>query len=844
MLGSRIRTQLDRTLGQFHSMKNLSIKRSIYVVGNGPSLRGFDFHSLRGKDSIGMNVAFRHWHRINWYPTYYTCLDTVMSKVQGPAIRDLILNHGQHFKGFFLRKNILHDFPELNEYPHVLFLEDYRDEPMFEGMWEWITTGSFAVLYAAMLGYRKIELLGIDLNQVQIIPEARPYEGHVLEIVETPNHNPNYFFDDYQRKGERYNIPDATPGFHLNSWKAVIDRLKKYRVELVNHSEKSKLVSLCVEEKVKRSLPILEKKASFTSENLALDQVSGPRQPLPDRRRLDITIGNNLSPGQMLAVSSRLQQTSIQDVSWTNELDSELISVILSVYNGEKYLDEAIQSVESQTLSNYELILIDDGSTDGSWPIIDAAAKENKKIRAIRLETNSGQAAGFNIGIMVARGMWTCFMDADDVLFSRKLELLKPICQGASSDVSFVQHNLEILRGNTLTGVSFRPVIYSGDVLNHSCQQAHYIPGPFIPTSGLTFKTEVLRAIYPIPHTFRICADGFLTRAAVVVGKTLAYDASLGFYRIHSNNNTIENDEFNSRAYVDDILIPEINAFYCNHGVDVILPCMKKSTTHINLKRIDKCKSAKGLRYKIVDRDACRNIASLKDKHKGKRGFIVATGPSLRVADLEMLKSEVTFSCNKITLAFDQTDWRPTYYSIIDSIVSASFAYDFESFESVKVFPRDLARAYGHLSRTHFVNNLTPRFSNNKRIFEFSTNLAEGVGGGYTVIYLLMQLAYHVGIQELYLVGLDFSFKYNNLADKVTEKGEKVIINNGESNHFHSDYRNDGEAWTMPRLDLQYQAFKAAKAAFEQDRRKVFNASRNTALDLFEKVAFDSLFMD
>ena len=219
------------------------IKRlnSIFVLGNGPSLRCFDFHSIGNHDSMGMNVAFRHWHRINWYPTYYICMDTVMIETQKDSISELILKYNDRIKLFFLRKKILEFLPELRNQPHVIFLDDYLKAPYFSGITNLLTTGSFAPLFAAMLGYRKVYLLGIDLNHVERIPESEHVSGHVLKITKTPKFNPNYFFSDYQRKGEQYNIPNSTPNLHYKSWIAVKEKLEKFGVDVVNCSPISKL---------------------------------------------------------------------------------------------------------------------------------------------------------------------------------------------------------------------------------------------------------------------------------------------------------------------------------------------------------------------------------------------------------------------------------------------------------------------------------------------------------------------------------------------------------------------------------------------------------------------------
>ena len=213
----------------------------VFILGNGPSLREFDFYSLSGNVCVGMNAAFRHWHRINWYPTYYICMDTVMVETQKESIKELILKYNDRIKLFFIRKNILDFYPEINNNPHVLFLEDYLNSPYFEKLSKWCTTGSFATLFAAMLGYKKLFLLGIDLVFIEQIAESKHVNGHILKITKTPKHNPNYFFDDYQRKGDLYNIPNSTPNLHYKSWKLAGTRLEKFGVDVLNCSSVSTL---------------------------------------------------------------------------------------------------------------------------------------------------------------------------------------------------------------------------------------------------------------------------------------------------------------------------------------------------------------------------------------------------------------------------------------------------------------------------------------------------------------------------------------------------------------------------------------------------------------------------
>jgi hypothetical protein len=90
------------------------------------------------------------------------------------------------------------------------------------------------------------------------------------------------------------------------------------------------------------------------------------------------------------------------------------------------------------------------------------------------------------------------------------------------------------------------------------------------------------------------------------------------------------------------------------------------------------------------------------------------------------------------------------------------------------------------------------------------------------------------------LIGLDFSFNVPKPTGEVCVHGE-VLVNKSEVNHFIPGYRNAGEKWTMPRMDMQYRAFECAKRTFENHGGKIYNASRKTALDLFPLVNFDDV---
>jgi Glycosyl transferase family 2 len=97
------------------------------------------------------------------------------------------------------------------------------------------------------------------------------------------------------------------------------------------------------------------------------------------------------------------------------------ISVVMSVFNGQVFLAEAVESILGQTFHDFEFVIIDDGSTDRTAEILTNYARQDERIRVHRHE-NKGRATSLNIGIGVARGKYIARMDADDIALRTRLE--------------------------------------------------------------------------------------------------------------------------------------------------------------------------------------------------------------------------------------------------------------------------------------------------------------------------------------------------------------------------------------------------------------------------------------
>ncbi len=102
----------------------------------------------------------------------------------------------------------------------------------------------------------------------------------------------------------------------------------------------------------------------------------------------------------------------------------EKVSVVLTTHNSDKYIQRAIQSVIEQTFASWELIVVDDASTDETPVIVAKIAQQHEKVRMLRkMVCSGGPANGRNLGVSEARHDWVAFLDADDVWHPHKLEL-------------------------------------------------------------------------------------------------------------------------------------------------------------------------------------------------------------------------------------------------------------------------------------------------------------------------------------------------------------------------------------------------------------------------------------
>lgn len=228
------------------------------------------------------------------------------------------------------------------------------------------------------------------------------------------------------------------------------------------------------------------------------------------------------------------------------------------------------------------------------------------------------------------------------------------------------------------------------------------------------------------------------------------------------------------------------------------------------------------------------HLKKIKGIHRGKRCFIVATGPSLRIEDLDMLKNEWTISMNSIVACLDKTTWRPSYYIVQDSEAMKEMLDSNANIQDVSknVFISQIVRRKCYLSFDAQMLPLDMCGHNTRHQLtgiKFSENCYEKIYDGYTVTYSAIQLAAYMGFKEIYLLGCDCNY---NLKNK-----------HAFGYHF-SEEREEGLSDESDIMALRMiSAYCAAKEYADKHDLKIFNATRGGKLEVFQRINFESLFI-
>lgn len=173
-----------------------------------------------------------------------------------------------------------------------------------------------------------------------------------------------------------------------------------------------------------------------------------------------------------------------------------LVTVILPTYNRAEFLKESIQSVLSQTFIDYELIVVDDGSTDSTKEVV----REFPGIRYVSCQVNSGVSHARNLGIGLARGRYICFLDSDDLWVESKLETqvawmeLQSDCQVCYTDEIWIRKGVRVNPMNKHRKVS-------GDIFSHS------LPLCIVSPSSVLMRASIFSEVGLFDEALPVCED-------------------------------------------------------------------------------------------------------------------------------------------------------------------------------------------------------------------------------------------------------------------------------------------------------------------------------------------------
>jgi len=229
--------------------------------------------------------------------------------------------------------------------------------------------------------------------------------------------------------------------------------------------------------------------------------------------------------------------------NWEEGIEKKmLVSMIMTVYNGEKFLKEAVDSTLAQTYENIEIILVNNGSTDSTKKILDDI--KDKRVKIIHLERNKGIAKALNIGIKEAQGSWIAIQDADDNSYPTRIEeqvkyiIKHPGLVGVGTFIECISGGSSISQEHLKGVEQYRNAVVSKeqvrDMIFWGCPLTH---------SSVMFSKDAYNKVGGYSTDYKIASDYDLWLKLLEKGEMENVPKVLLQYRIHkeslSNNDNI-----------------------------------------------------------------------------------------------------------------------------------------------------------------------------------------------------------------------------------------------------------------------------------------------------------------
>lgn len=212
--------------------------------------------------------------------------------------------------------------------------------------------------------------------------------------------------------------------------------------------------------------------------------------------------------------------------------------------------------------------------------------------------------------------------------------------------------------------------------------------------------------------------------------------------------------------------------------------------------------------------------------HKNERTFIVANGPGLNDIDVSKMEGSVVFALNR---GYRKDGLPITYLVVVNDLIEKQFKKEIVSVPTKAFFSNSI-------SGTNILR-WTPD------IPSFRHDPRKPMWQGHTVTYVAMQLAFHMGCNPVYVVGLDHYYDYST---STKEKGRGLVSQGKDPNHFDPEYFGKGIRWDKANLKKSEEAYALARKAYNDEGRQLWNASSKTHLStqILPRFDYESIFVN
>jgi len=232
-------------------------------------------------------------------------------------------------------------------------------------------------------------------------------------------------------------------------------------------------------------------------------------------------------------------------------------------------------------------------------------------------------------------------------------------------------------------------------------------------------------------------------------------------------------------------------------------------------------------------RESIARLTVLRGAHAGQRAFLIGNGPSLKGMDLSQLRHEFTFGLNRIYLMFPSLGFETSCLVSVNDLVIEQCVREMQALSTPRFFSW---HSRGFIAPTTSTAHLPTFLYTTYESPRFASDVRGRVWEGATVTYVALQLAFHMGFQQVILIGVDHNFATKGEANRT------VVSEGGDPDHFSTSYFGKGFRWQLPDLETSELAYGMARQAYRQAGREVLDATVGGKLTVFPKVDYNSLF--